>query len=1120
MPRGPAAALGLLLLTAACFGGTPPSGFTETLVAGGLASPTTMAFAPDGRLFVCEQGGALRVIKNGALLPAPFLTLPVDSAGERGLLGVAFDPNFAVNQFVYVYYTKPTPALRNVVSRFTANGDVAAAGSEVTLLELNQLSGATNHNGGALHFGHDGKLYVAVGDNSRPDNAQTLGNLLGKILRMNPDGSIPEDNPFVAAASGENRLIWAYGLRNPFTFAVQSGTGVIYINDVGQDTSEEINVGRPGANYGWPATEGPTSNPAYDAPLFAYGHSGPEPRGCAIAGADFYNPVVPDFPTSYLDRYFFADFCAGWIYILDPATRDAEPFLTGTTNPVDVRTGPDGMLYYLQRGTGPTGGQVRRIDYTADIGPSIVTHPADLTVSAGQPATFTVTANGQSLTYQWQRNTADIPGATQASYTWNSATLADSGSLFRVVVSNPGGAVTSNAAVLTVTADRPPSAIISLPAAGSHFVAGETIAFVGSGHDPETGALAGSRLTWYVNYVTGLNSPSGPVARPFLGPVTGASGSFTVPVRTPYTLSDVLYRITLTARDPQGLHTTVTHEVLPRVATLLLQTSPAGLQVTLDGQPASGGIQSIAGLERDLGTAAWQGDSSTRYGFSAWSDGGTRDHTIVVPLVDTTYTAQFRTQHRLTAIASPAGGGNLALSPASADSFYDANSVVQMQATPLPGWAFTGFSGDLNALISPASLVMSAPRAVTARFAPAPGSANPGALRFVPLAPCRVMDTRQGQGTTGAFGPPALAGGVIRSVPVPGGRCGIPAEARAYSVNITVVPAQSLSYLTIWPAGQPQPFASTLNSFHGEIVANAAVVPAGVDGAINLFATDPTEVVIDVNGYFTAAATPAALQFYPVAPCRIADTRPESGKTGAFGAPYVPAGGTRTIPVLAGSCGIPAAARAYSLNATVVPHGPLGYLTLWPEGSPQPFVSTLNSLAGEVVANAALVPAGAGGAINAFASDATDLILDINGYFAPPASGGLDFVAVAPCRVADTRETTGFPTLFGAPVLGAGSTRTLAIPAGGCPIPAAASAYALNLTVVPSEPLGYLTTWPAGLPLPLVSTLNSYRGFVVANAALVPAGLDAAVSFYVTGTTHLVVDINGYFTPSPLAGIP
>src|SRR5438094_6810797 len=215
----PIACVLLVLAVRAASAATLPSGFSESVVASVISNPTAMSFAPDGRLFVCQQTGQLRVIKNDTLLAAPFLTVTTDSTGERGLLGVAFDPDFANNQRVYIYYTVPGSTPHNRVSRFTANGDVAVPGSETFILDLNDLSTASNHNGGAIHFGLDGKLYVAAGENANSANSQTLANLLGKMLRINSDGSIPSDNPFVNV-SGARGEIWAYGLRNPFTFAV------------------------------------------------------------------------------------------------------------------------------------------------------------------------------------------------------------------------------------------------------------------------------------------------------------------------------------------------------------------------------------------------------------------------------------------------------------------------------------------------------------------------------------------------------------------------------------------------------------------------------------------------------------------------------------------------------------------------------------------------------------------------------------------------------------------------------------------------------------------------------------------------------------------------------------
>jgi glucose/arabinose dehydrogenase len=321
-----------------------------------------MALVPDGRVLVCEQGGTLRVVKGGLLLPAPFLTLSVSATGERGLLGVTVDPAFATNGYVYVHYTAPTPTPHNRVSRFTASGDLALPGSETILLNLNDLSTATNHNGGALHFGPDGKLYLGVGDNANGNNAQNLTNLLGKLLRFNPDGSVPIDNPLLAQTAGQNQLIWALGLRNPYTFAFQPGTGRLFINDVGQNAWEEINQGRPGANYGWPATEGPTTNPAYDSPRFAYPHSGGPVTGCSIVGAAFYAPAVQAFPNAYLNQYLFMDYCGGWLRTLDPATGTVSDWMTGFSNPVDLRVAGDGSVLVLCRGGG---GTLQRLTYTA-----------------------------------------------------------------------------------------------------------------------------------------------------------------------------------------------------------------------------------------------------------------------------------------------------------------------------------------------------------------------------------------------------------------------------------------------------------------------------------------------------------------------------------------------------------------------------------------------------------------------------------------------------------------------------------------------------------------------------------------------------------------------------------
>lgn len=346
------------------FGGTrtQPAGITrnESWVTG-LSSATAFAQAPDGRLFVTQQGGALRVVKNGAPLAAPFLSLTVDPSGERGLLGVALHPNFAANGYLYVYYTTADNGTHNRISRFTANGDLALAGSELKLVELPALSGATNHNGGALHFGADGKLYVGVGDNAQGSLAPDLSSPFGKLLRFNDDGSIPSDNPHFSTQTGLARAVWARGLRNPFTFAVQPGTGRIHINDVGQNTWEEINVGAPGADYGWPASEGPDNVTAgRSGPLYAYKHSAAAPAGSgpggffvgfAIAGGTFY-PTAGNLGAPWRGSYFFADYVSRFIGALDMVNGNAAyAFGSVSGSPVDVLAAADGALLVLTRGS-------------------------------------------------------------------------------------------------------------------------------------------------------------------------------------------------------------------------------------------------------------------------------------------------------------------------------------------------------------------------------------------------------------------------------------------------------------------------------------------------------------------------------------------------------------------------------------------------------------------------------------------------------------------------------------------------------------------------------------------------------------------------------------------------
>src|ERR1017187_7686871 len=380
-------------------------------------------------------------------------------------------------------------------------------------------------------------------------------------------------------------------------------------------------------------------------------------------------------------------------------------------------------------------------------------------------------------------------------------------------------------------------------------------------------------------------------------------------------------------------------------------------------------------------------------------------------------------------------------------------------------------------------------------------------LQFVAVHPCRVVDTRL---APGPFGGPALQGQTSRDFAIPESACSIPSTAAAYSLNVAVVPPGGLGYLTVWPAGQPRPVIATLNSVDGRIKANAAIIPAGTNEAISVYATQTTDVILDIDGYFVPA-TSATLAFFRLTPCRVADTR---WTIGPLGGPYLAGGHERIFPVLSSTCNIPDTALAYSLNFAAIPHGPLGYMTVCPTGQNKPLVSTLNALTGTITANAALVPSGLQGAISVYPSSATDLVIDVDGYFATisgqqPESGPqpLSLYTLAPCRVLDTRQGSGAFS----------GTIPVDVLTSVCQVPSA-QAYVLNATVVPyhGQPLGYLTLWPDAESKPVVATLNALDGAITSNMAIVPT-LNGSIDAFATTPTDLVVDIFSYFAPiSPL----
>lgn len=614
----------------------PATGATGTFVdskfVGGLNSPTAMDFSPDGRLFVNEKGGSMRIVKSNMLLATPFLTVTVDSVGERGLLGLAFDPNFATNGYVYAYYTATSPTTHNRVSRFTvdpANPDKVLAGSEVQILNLETLSTATNHNGGAIHFGKDGKLYVAVGDNANSSNSQTLTSRFGKILRINSDGSIPTDNPYYNT-SGAYKEIWALGLRNPFTFAFSpSATSTsMYINDVGLNTWEEINSGVKGANYGWPTCEGVCSNTSFVNPIYAYNHNG---AGAAIAGAAFYEST--QFPSEYKDSYFFGDYVLGFIKRLTP-TNQAVDFLSGLNSPVDIKIGPDGSLFYLSIGAG----EVHKVQY------NVGTNSNPIAIATASPTSGAVPL---AVTFNGTKSSDPDPNTTLG-YSWNfgDGSSVATGALVTHTYAKAGPYVATltvtdgvggiGTATVNIAVGTPPVGTIVAPAEGTKYNAGDTIFFSGTGSDAEDGILPASAFHWTILLHHNTHT------HPFLDFAGVKSGNFTIPT-VGETSSDVWYRIYLTVTDSSGLSQTTTRDVTPNKSSITLSSNVPGLQVTLDGIPeiTPYSFVGVVGFNRTLGAPDPQSLNGQTYQFSSWSDGGAATHTIITPSTNTTYTGNY-----------------------------------------------------------------------------------------------------------------------------------------------------------------------------------------------------------------------------------------------------------------------------------------------------------------------------------------------------------------------------------------------------------------------------------------------------------------------------------------------
>jgi glucose/arabinose dehydrogenase len=613
----------------------PPKDFQTTQIIGtGLNGPSGFEFAPDGRIFIIQRTGEIKIYKNGQLLTQNFAVLPAIASGDRGLIGIAIDPDFMNNHYIYFYYTGTDKF--NKLVRMNASTD---SGQNTTVLYQTTSPSEQLHVGGTVQFGQDGKLYFAVGDNGYGPNAQDLSNPHGKILRINKDGSIPVDNPFYGIP-GALPEIWAYGLRNPWRFQFDSFTGKLYVGDVGADSWEEVNIISKGGNYGWPNCEGKCvpASAKYIDPIYSYPHT---LNGAYQSSAITMGPVYHGsmFPESYQNKIFYGDYSRGTIRTLSVdtngnVTSESDFDLQAGSN-VDMKIAQDGSMYYITYYPGA----MYRVTYNTSNHIPVANASANTLKGASAPFTINFSSNGSydpdgsTLSYDWDFGDgtfSPLPNPSKT-YTQNGA--------YTVKLTVSDGVNAAQARPVVVQVGCPPIVTIGLPKDGSTYKAGDTITVNASaidcaGFDINDGALS---TTVKFHHTTHIH--------PFLDNLPGRSNTFTVPVDGEPS-ADTWFEINVTASESNGLSTTQTVNIYPLKANMTFATNPTGLQILIDGIPTgtTQTIQGVVGYQRELNISSTpqKAADGKYYIFDRWSDNGSQRHGISTPSSNATYTAFFK----------------------------------------------------------------------------------------------------------------------------------------------------------------------------------------------------------------------------------------------------------------------------------------------------------------------------------------------------------------------------------------------------------------------------------------------------------------------------------------------